>query len=128
MREKILLGTGLAGAALVAEGMIRFGSFVGAVGGADAVVYRAILFAALFWVGVLGAALLGKAIKPQMKWTAIVFAGFAVILLLMAPMLPVVVQALLGVVMVLVGLISIRRPDLPLASGRDADVKPEVQK
>ncbi|MGC2855910.1 hypothetical protein ACM64Y_10585 [Novispirillum sp. DQ9] len=119
MREKILLGTGLAGAVLVAEGMARFGSFVGAVGGADAVVYRGILFAAVFWVGVLGAALLGKAIKPQMKWTAIVFAGFAVILLLVAPMLPVVVQALLGVVMALVGLISIRRPAVDASAAKE---------
>lgn len=89
------------------EGLNRLGSFVGAVGGDDASIYRGVLFVALFDIAVLGAALLKKTIRHQVKWTAVALTVPALLLLLLAPGLPVVIQSLMGVAMTLCGLLAL---------------------
>lgn len=117
-----MYGVGLIGAVLAAEGLNRFGSFVAAVGGGDAPLYTGALLVALFDVGVLGAALLKKPVRSEVKWTAVALTVPAFLVLLLGPGLPVVVQAMLGTAAALVGLIA-----LPTEAGRNATGAPELQ-
>lgn len=105
-KKTVLMGLGLLGALLAAEGLNRLSGFVGAMGGADAGFYSVVLLVAVLDLGVLGAALLKRTWK-RLKWVAFGLTVVGVLILLPAPGLPVVMQALFGLVLAAIGLAAV---------------------
>ncbi|QCG92705.1 hypothetical protein E6C67_01975 [Azospirillum sp. TSA2s] len=100
---------GVLGSLLAAEGLLRIATFVSSVGGHDAKFYYFGLFVVVCTVLALFAALLGR-FNRLAKYATLVGLLGAGGLLLASPGLPVIFQALLGIILAIIGIVSIRLP------------------
>lgn len=106
--RRIMAVIGIIGTLLAAEGLSRFGSFVGALGGSDTLFYQLFLLVSLIAAGVLLLAVFGV-VNPVIKWLTIALTIVSILMLLPAPALPVVMQAISGLVVAALALIFVRR-------------------
>ena len=107
MLKKTILIIGILGALAAAEGLNRFGGLVSAFGGGDAPIYMGMLIISVISAGVLLMSIFNKS-NRIVKWLTFVLLLGNTGLMMSAPLFPVNVQILVGLIAAAIACFFIR--------------------
>lgn len=95
--QKIFSVIGILASLSAAEGLNRFGGFIGSMGGKDAPFYMVLLAVSVIAVIFFILAIIGR-LSRLMKWLAVICLAASVVIMFFAPSLPVIMQIIVSLI------------------------------